>query len=307
MRSGNEPELTLVVLAAGIGSRYGGLKQMDPVGPSGEFIIDYSIFDALRAGFSRVVFVIRRDIEEAFRATIGSRVERHATVSYARQELADLPPGFALPPERKKPWGTGQAVLAAARDVRGPFGVINADDFYGRSSYAVLSRFLRETADDGARYAMVGFILRNTVSDHGHVARGICQVSPAGLLSTVVERTRIEKRGAAARFLDDAGQWQPLTGDELVSMNMWGFKPSLFDVLRREFPAFLQERGADPKAEFFVPTVVNGMIGRGAATTAVLTTPESWCGVTYPEEKECVAKRIRELVASGVYPPRLWA
>lgn len=298
---------TLVILAAGIGSRYGGLKQMEPVGPSGEFILDYSVYDAIRAGFGKVVFVVRRDIEELFKSTMGKRIARHVAVEYVCQELTDLPAGFAAPADRKKPWGTGHALLTAAPAVNEPFGVVNADDFYGRRSYEVLAQFLHRTAAAPDRYCMVGFPLRNTLSAHGSVARGVCAADEQGNLRTVVERTRIEQAGAAARFQDEAGRWQALTGDELVSLNMWGFKPSIFECLRREFTEFLELRGEDLKAEFFIPTVVNTLIVRQQVRTAVLETPETWCGVTYPQEKDVVVQRIRALIAAGVYPANLWA
>ena len=297
---------TLVILAAGIGSRYGGLKQMDPMGPAGEFIIDYSVYDAVRAGFDRIVFLISRRIEADFRSTVGARIAKHASVEYAFQELDGIPPGFAVPPERKKPWGTGHAILSCAGVVHEPFGVVNADDFYGRESYAVLGEFLDRTAGDPAMYAMVGFPLRNTISEYGSVARGICSVRTDGTLESVVERTRIEKTGAGCRYLDERGAWQTLTGEEKVSMNMWGFKPGAFDHLRREFALFMQRSGTDPKAEFFVPTVVNTLMEENRVRTAVLSTSSAWFGVTYSQEKPKVMERIRQLVQAGEYPSPLW-
>ena len=298
---------TLLILAAGIGSRYGGLKQMDPMGPAGEFIIDYSAFDAVRAGFERIVFLISRRIEADFKATVGARIAKHVAVEYAFQELGDIPPGFVVPPERTKPWGTGHAILSCAAAVRGPFGAVNADDFYGRESYAVLARFLDATAEDPALYAMVGFPLRNTISAYGSVARGICTVRADGTLESVVERTKIEKTDTGCRCLDDHGVWQTLTGDEISSMNMWGFKPSVFEHLRREFSAFMHRSGNDLKAEFFVPTVVNTLMEEQRIRTAVLKTTSSWFGVTYPREKPVVVERLRKLVEAGEYPAPLWA
>ncbi len=292
---------TLLVLAAGIGSRYGGLKQMDPVGPSGEFILDYSVYDALRAGFDRVVFVIRREIETDFKTIIGARLEGRVAIDYALQDLHDLPEGFAPPADRRKPWGTGHATLAAAGVVQTPFAVINADDFYGADSYRRLAAFLDDTAAAATRYAMVGFVLRNTLSPHGRVARGVCTVSPEGLLTGVEELTQIVKTPEGAR-----SEKGPLGGSETVSMNCWGFKPSFFEHLRAEFRLFLKAHGADPKAEFFVPTVVNTLIQRGQATCQVLPTDSPWVGVTYPEEKADVVAVIRDLVARGDYPPALW-
>ena len=298
--------LTLVILAAGIGSRYGGLKQIEPVGPSGEIVVDYSVFDALRAGFDRVVFVIRRDIEADFNAAIGSRLGRRARVDYVFQASNDLPPGFTFPADRKKPWGTGQAILACRDAVREPFAAINADDFYGRESFQALAGFLKGVAVHETRYAMVGFVLRHTLSEHGHVARGICRMDDAGFLVSVTETTRIEKSGAGARFAAGDGQWQSLSGDELVSMNMWGFTPALFSPLAAQFRDFLSAAGKDPKAEFYIPTAVDRMIREKAATVRVLPTPEKWFGVTYPADKPGVVAGIRELVAAGAYPERLW-
>lgn len=298
--------MTLVVLAAGIGSRYGGLKQIEAVGPHGAIVIEYSVYDAIRAGFDRVVCVIRRDIEKDFRALVAARFEKHIPVDYVFQDMDDLPAGFPVPPERKKPWGTGHAVLACRDVVRSPFAVINADDFYGRRSYEALGCFLRQVKPDSGDYSMVGFTLRNTLSEHGHVARGVCEVDGRGLLKRVVERTNIEKMGDGARYAETNGGWAALTGDEVVSMNMWGLTPSLFGHLRREFPLFLQQTAGNPKAEFFLPTVVDGLIGAGKATVNVLATPESWFGVTYPQDKAVVVEGIRRLVQQGVYPERLW-
>jgi dTDP-glucose pyrophosphorylase len=291
----------LVVLAAGIGSRYGGLKQMDPVGPSGEFIVDYSIFDARRAGFGRVVFVIRRDIEEAFRATIGARVARHIAVDYAFQEVGDLPTGHAVPPGRVKPWGTGHAVLAAAARVAEPFAVINADDFYGRESYAVLHRFLTATASDPTAFAMVGFTLRGTLSEHGTVARGICRTRADGRLERIEETLNIERRGAAVACPSRA-----LDGGETVSMNMWGFKPSVFPRLRDGFERFLVAAGGDLKAEYYLPTAIQGLMDAGRATVTVLTTSSAWMGVTNREDRTTVVAQITEKIRRGEYPPALW-
>ena len=294
----------LLVLAAGIGSRYGGLKQIDPVGPHGETIIDYSIYDALRAGFGKLVFVIRRDIEAAFKETIGARFERRIPVAYVFQELEHLPPGFSPPPGRKKPWGTGHAILMGAEAIAGPFGVINADDFYGMTSFELLARQLELGTPD---YAMVGFVLRNTLSEHGSVARGLCRAGTDGYLETVTELTKIEPAGAGARYTDAAGQVHPLTGDEIVSMNMWGFMPSLFDHLRREFAAFLRSHPDDEKTEFFIPSAVNDLIHRRQERLKVLRTSDSWFGVTYREDRPRVVENIRRLIARGDYPEKLWA
>lgn len=297
---------TLVVMAAGIGSRYGGLKQIDPVGPAGEIVIDYSIYDAIRAGFERVVFVIRRDIEAPFRAIADAHFAGRIAVDYVFQELNDLPAGFATPPDRKKPWGTGQAILAARAAVRGPFGVINADDFYGRRSFEILAAFLRGADPAATDYALVGFTLRNTLSEHGAVARGVCAVDGAGRLTAIAERLKIEKDGAGARY-EEGGVWHPLTGDEPVSMNMWGFTPRLFESLDSGFRAFLPGAMSNPKSEFLVPTHIGDEVRAGRARVRVLATPEQWFGVTYPEDKPAVAAGIRALIAQGAYPASLWS
>jgi len=293
----------LLVLAAGIGSRYGGLKQIDPVGPNGETIIDYSIYDALRAGFGKLVFVIRRDIETAFRETIGARFESRIPVAYVFQELDKLPPGFSLPPGRKKPWGTGHAILMGDEAIREPFGVINADDFYGMTSFQLLARQLESDTTD---YTMVGFVLRNTLSEFGSVARGLCRANADGFLQTVTELTKIEPDASAARHTDAAGQVHPLTGDEIVSMNMWGFSPSIFEHLRREFAAFLRAHPGDQKTEFFIPSAVNTLINTGRERLKVLRTPDSWFGVTYREDRPRVTASVRRLIEQGRYPEQLW-
>lgn len=298
--------MTLVVLAAGIGSRYGGLKQIEAVGPHGAIVIEYSAYDAIRAGFDSVVCVIRRDIEKDFRSLVSARFEKNIRVDYVFQDMEDLPAGYSLPGDRKKPWGTGHAVMACRDVVKGPFAVINADDFYGRCSYEALGGFLKGVKPDSGNYSMVGFTLRNTLSEHGHVARGVCEVDGQGLMKRVVERTNIEKTDTGARFAEPNGGWTSLTGDEVVSMNMWGLTPSLFAHLNREFPLFLQKNAANPKAEFFLPTVVDGLVGAGKASVRVLSTPEHWFGVTYPQDKAVVVGGIRRLVEQGVYPEKLW-
>ena len=298
--------LTLVVLAAGIGSRYGGLKQIEAVGPAGEIVIEYSVFDALRAGFDRVVCVIRRDIEADFRAIVAARFERHVRVDYVYQDLQDLPAGVRTAPERRKPWGTAHAVRACRDAVREPFAVINADDFYGRCSYASLAGFLNGVAVTDSRYGMVAFTLCNTLSEHGHVARGVCEVDGSGMLRRVVERTRIERTADGIVFTEGTGTRHPLTGNECVSMNMWGLTPALFPALEREFRGFIAHAGLDPKAECYLPAVIDTLVGEGAATVRVLESPEAWFGVTYPQDKGVVVQGIRRLVDAGAYPGRLW-
>lgn len=294
---------TLLVLAAGMGSRYGGLKQMDPVGPQGETIIDYSVFDALRSGFGKLVFVIRRDIEQQFREIVGARFEKRIAVEYVFQELDALPPGYSVPAGRTKPWGTTHAILAAATAVRERFAVINADDFYGAQSYELLSQHLQSASSD---YAMVGFVLRNTLSDFGSVARGVCRVNGDDLLQNVVELTKIERDGTGAKNNGTSGRLNRLTGDETVSMNMWGFGPRVFDQLRENFQVFLDLNSLDAKSECYIPSTVNDLIVTGRARVKVLRTGDSWFGVTYREDRMRVVESIRQLINRGNYPEKLW-
>lgn len=290
---------TLLVLAAGIGNRYGGLKQIDPLGPGGETFIDYSIFDAIRAGFGKVVFVIRRDIEEAFKRAVGRRFESKLAVEYVFQEIDALPDGFSAPAGRTKPWGTGHAILMGESAIQEPFGMINGDDFYGPNSFKVLGEFLTNQGAVVAsrqELAMVGFRLRNTLSEHGSVSRGVCNAGPDGYLREVVEHTEIFKKDMGGRF----------KGEEIVSMNMWGFTPSIFRHLRSQFEAFLAERGGDLKAEFFIPSVVTELIRSGREKVRVLQTPDSCFGVTYKEDRPSVIANIRKLAQQSVYPERLW-
>jgi UTP-glucose-1-phosphate uridylyltransferase len=294
---------TLLVLAAGMGSRYGGLKQIDPIGPAGEAIMDYSIYDALRAGFGKVVFVIRKDIDSAFRDAVGARFEKHIAVEYVFQELHDLPSGFAVPVGRTKPWGTAHAVLMAADVVKESFVTINADDFYGADSYRALARHFQTGTTD---HAMVGFALRNTLSEFGTVARGICQVDREGLLEQVVELTSIESDGARVRNTDEAGRTTVLSGDEVVSMNMWGFNVGIFEQLRAQFREFLGLNISDLRSESYLPGAVNELILAGQARVKVLRTQDSWAGVTYRVDRPGVVKSISRLIQRGDYPARLW-
>jgi len=295
--------LTLVVLAAGMGSRFGGLKQIVAVGPGGETIIDYSVHDAMRAGFDRLVFVIRHDIEAQFREIIGWRFEKRIAVEYVFQKLDGLPAGFQLPPGRKKPWGTGHAVLTAADVVREPFAAINGDDFYGAGSYQALAAHLREK---NPGHAMVGFVLQNTLSEFGSVSRGVCEVTSGGFLKSVTELTKIERTpDGAVRNVDSSGAIQALSGREIVSMNMWGFAPSIFDHLRAQFAAFLRRTGPDEKSEFYIPAVVNQLVSGGSEKLKVLRSPDAWFGITYREDGERTAAAIRQLIAQGRYPEKL--
>lgn len=301
-------EPTLLIMAAGIGSRFGGLKQTAAIGPSGEMVLDYTVFDALKAGFGRVVFVIRREIEHDFRERVGRRIESRADTAYAFQELDSfLPEGFFPPPERAKPWGTGHAVLCARNVVDAPFAVVNADDFYGASAFEVLAGHLREARDSGGPldFCMAGYVLENTLSDHGHVSRGICRVSEDGCLSGIRELTKVRRDGDAVVFSED-GKWAGIPPDSLVSLNTWGFTPGLFPELGRRFERFLKERSA-PKAEYFLPSVVDELIREGKARVRVLRTSERWFGVTYREDLPVIREAVRSLVDRGVYPARLWS
>jgi NDP-sugar pyrophosphorylase family protein len=287
-----------------MGSRYGGLKQIDPVGPAGETIIDYSIYDALRAGFGKLVFIIRKDIEEAFRETVGARFEKRVPVEYVFQSLEDIPSRFSVPAGRTKPWGTTQAILLAESAIHEPFAAINADDFYGAESYRELAGHLTSGSQD---YAMVGFILRNTLSDFGSVARGICQVSADGYLESIVEMTKIERDGDGGRNTDAAGKVTKLSGDESVSMNYWGFSPRVFDQLRENFEKFLEQNAADLKAECYIPNTVGELVKAGKTRVKVLHSQDSWFGVTYREDRPRVIESVRRLIANGQYPERLWS
>jgi len=295
---------TLLVLAAGMGSRYGGLKQIDPVGPNGETIIDYSIYDALRAGFGKLVFVIRHDIEGPFKEIVGARFEKQASVEYVFQELDKLPPGVSVPSGRTKPWGTTQAILVAEDAVHEPFAAINADDFYGANSFRVLAEYLKSGSTD---YSMVGFILRNTLSEFGSVARGACRLGNDGYLQSVKELTKIEKDGSGAKYTDADGIIHRLGGNEIVSMNMWGFTPAIFLQLRDNFTVFLQKSGHEEKSECYIPTTVNTLVSAGKAKCKVLRTTDSWFGVTYREDRPRVVESVRALVSRGEYPEKLWA
>jgi len=294
---------TLLVLAAGMGSRYGGLKQIDPVGPAGETIIDYSIFDAMRSGFGKLVFVIRKDIEQQFRDIIGARFEKRIAVEYAYQELDTLPTGYSVPAGRTKPWGTTHAILMAESVIREPFAAINADDFYGQQAYQLIAQHLTSGTADSA---MVGFILRNTLSRFGSVARGVCRVDGSNQLTSVVEMMKIEPDGSGAKNTDASGQITPLTGDEAVSMNFWGFTPAVFPQLRTQFDAFLKKSGQEQKSECYIPSTVNDLVHAAQARVQVLRTSDSWFGVTYREDRPQVVESIRQLIAQGKYPEKLW-
>lgn len=304
----NKP--VLVIMAAGMGSRYGGLKQIDPVDSEGHIIMDFSMFDAKRAGFEKVIFIIKKENEADFKEAVGNRMAEQMEVAYVYQDLHNIPEGFEVPEGRVKPWGTAHAVLSAIDEIDGPFAVINADDYYGRDAFQVIYDYLATHEDDDKyRYTMVGYKLENTVTDNGHVARGVCDTNEAGELVRITERTRIEKRnGGIAYSEDDGASWTELPGDTLVSMNMWGFTRSILDEIKAGFPAFL-EKGlvSNPmKCEYFLPAVVSTLLEEGRATVAVLASADKWYGVTYKEDKPVVVQAIKKMKAEGRYPEKLW-
>ena len=299
-------EPTLVIMAAGMGSRFGGLKQMTPVDEEGHFIIDFSLYDAYQAGFRRVAFIIKREIEQTFRETIGARMEKFFHVDYVYQELDRLPEGFAVPEGRRKPWGTAHAVACCRGVVEGPFAVINSDDFYGRGAYEAIYRFLTENKAPH-HYAMLGYQLRNTVTEFGSVARGVCHVQD-GMLLDITERTKIFKRGQDAAYTEDGETFVPLSGDTQVSMNFWGFTPEILDEIWDAFPAFLAENlPVNPeKCEFYLPTFVGSRLAEKKVSVRVLPCMETWHGVTYKEDLDSVKAAIGQLKREGKYPARLW-
>jgi NDP-sugar pyrophosphorylase family protein len=291
-----------------MGSRYGGLKQLEPVGPSGEKLMDYSLFDARRAGVERVVFVIRKEFEQFFHEQVGARFAQWMDVGYAFQEIDLLPKGNIPPMGRTKPWGTGHAVLAAKNVIKNPFIVINADDFYGRGAFSAIADWISKPTSPGPeQYAMVAYQLANTLSQNGKVARGVCQVGGNGLLGEIEEHTALEFYDGGIRNTQPDGSTIEFGGDEPVSMNLWGFRPSLFAHLESLFGNFMKEHGSGLKSEFYLPVAIDAMMRDGRATVQVLTTPGRWFGITYPEDKGFVALRVHELVASGEYPSSLWS
>ena len=297
---------TLLVLAAGMGSRYGSLKQLDGIGPNGETIMDYSIYDALRAGFGKVVFVIRHSFEDEFRNQIVSKYENHIPVEVVFQDVTCVPAGIPYDKERVKPWGTNHAVQMAKDVINEPFAVINSDDFYGRESYALLADFLQRVEGQKGKYCMIGYHIENTLSESGSVNRGICQVDEHNLLTNVVERINIESRGGVVQFPTADGQYENIEAGALVSMNMWGFTPDYFDHSERMFVDFLKQHGMEPKSEIYIPTVVNQLIVEGKAQCEVIDTPSKWFGVTYAEDRPQVVLSVNKLVREGIYPQKLW-
>ena len=304
----NKP--VLVIMAAGMGSRYGGLKQIDPVDKEGHIIMDFSIYDAKRAGFEKVVFIIKKENEADFKETIGRRIEKVMDTAYAFQELENIPEGFEVPEGRVKPWGTAHAVLSAISEIDGPFAVINADDYYGRHAFQTIYDYLTTHEDnDKYRYTMVGYRLKNTVTDNGHVARGVCGLNADNELVSVTERTRIEKRdGGIAYSEDDGATWNEIDGDTLVSMNMWGFTRSILDEIQAGFPAFLEKglKENPMKCEYFLPAVVSSLLEEGCAAVKVLESEDKWYGVTYKEDKPVVVAAVQSLKDEGLYPQKLW-
>jgi len=297
---------TLLVMAAGMGSRYGGLKQIEPVGPNGEMIIDYSIYDAVRAGFDKVVFVVREDIRAEFEDVVGRRYQGTVPVAYVCQDLTDLPKGFTVPVGREKPWGTGQAILAAREVINEPFAVINADDYYGQAAYGLLHGHLRTVQDTGCSdYTMVGYSLGKTLSEHGAVSRGICTCDDDGYVSGVSECHGITRDGLDARYVDGDGSETAFSGAALASMNFWGFMPSIFQNLEAEFEAFLSAHGDGLKSEYLIPEVVGTLIKRGVARLKMLESPDTWFGITFREDKPQVSENICRLVEAGHYPQNL--
>ncbi|MBN1107972.1 MAG: NTP transferase domain-containing protein [Bacteroidales bacterium] len=296
---------TLLVLAAGMGSRYGGNKQLDEVGPAGETIIDYSIYDAIRAGFGKIVFVIRRDIEDQVKQRFVEKLKNRIEVDYIFQEITNLPEGVKVAPDRAKPWGTSHAILVTRDKIREPFGVINSDDYYGMESYKILHDFLVNDQDQNT-YSIIGYKLGNTLSDHGHVNRGVCRVNEKGLLENIVETRQIEKTDRGARVVAENGSIQEFTGNEVVSMNLFGFKPSCYDFLGEEFRNFINEKGMDLKSELDIPTSLDKFVKNGSIKIKVLMSNERWFGVTYREDKPFVVDNIRKMIRDGKYPPRIY-
>ena len=299
---------TLLILAAGMGSRYGGLKQMDQVGPSGEAIIDYSIYDAIRAGFEKVTFIIRKNIEKEFREVFESKLKGAIETEFIFQELEMVPEGISFSSERVKPWGTAHAVWVAKDYIREPFVVINADDYYGAGSYQTIADYLmQDNIVNSSKYGMVGYQVQHTLSDFGSVTRGVCEASDDDFMKAVVERTEIVREGQQIYYIDKEEGKVSLSGDELVSMNFWGFTPSIFDHFEKAFTEFINENAGKQKKELYIPKVVNDLVAREIASVKILPSRDQWFGVTYREDKPVAVEHIRKLVEQGVYPDNLWS
>lgn len=298
---------TVVVLAAGMGSRYGGLKQMTPVGPSGEFLLDYAVYDAVKAGFNRVVFVIRKDMAEQFDATVGGRINSVLPVEYVFQSVMQVPEGLFVPTSRQKPWGTGHALLAARSAVHTPFSVINADDYYGPSAFEISSRFFDETVDSPNLYGMVSYKLMDTLPIAGNVSRGVCQVSKDGFLERVIERNKVSRSEGQVLVSHHEGSPTFLSGNEMCSMNMWAFKPSLFEFLEKWFREFMDKNGMSKDAEYYLVDVIDRLIRDRIARVKVAKSKDAWFGVTNPEDLQIVQQKIGYLIDQGIYPAKLWS
>ncbi len=303
-------EPTLIIMAAGMGSRYGGLKQMDPITDKGEIILDFSLYDAMLAGFKRVIFVIKEEMEADFRELIDGKAGKYMETEYAFQKLSDLPAGFQIPEERKKPWGTAHAVLSCRHMIDGPFAVINADDYYGPGSFQSIYDFLiNQDEKEEYSYCMAGFKLENTITENGHVARGVCDISEDGTLTSVTERTKIMRRPEGIAYTEDDGQtWNVIPGDKTVSMNFWGYTKTMMKEMEERFPAFLEKTLKENplKGEFYLPIVTDELIQEGKATVKVLSSHDKWYGVTYREDKEMVMSALQSMKDKGMYPDKLW-
>lgn len=296
---------TLVILAAGMGSRYGGLKQIDGIGPHGEALIEYSVYDAIRAGFGKIVFVIRENISEVFKENVGDKLSKHIPVDYVYQEIDSPVDGISSFPDREKPWGTAHAVLVAKNHIKEPFAVINADDYYGHLSFEEMSKFLINECDE-ENYSMIGYDLLQTLSEHGTVSRGVCNMNSNLMLTEVIERTSVGYRDNRVYF-EEEGKLVPLENNTLVSMNFWGFHPSVFNHIESQFVTFVKENSTNPRAEFFIPLVINSLINTGKAKVKVIPNKEKWYGVTYKEDKPIVQEAFAQLTKQGVYKAPLWA
>lgn len=298
---------TLLILAAGIGSRYGGMKQIDQVGPSGEAIIDYSLYDAIRAGFGKIVFVIRRDIENDVREFLENKLTEKVKVEFVHQELDMIPEGLTYPLERIKPWGTAHAIWVAEKAIKEPFVAINADDFYGRGSFIMMAEYLVSNSDiNSTNFCMIGYQIQRTLSEFGSVSRGICEADKQSLLKAVVERTEIFRKNGKIVFRDENSNEVPISGDTLVSMNIWGFTPVIFKYIEQQFSGFIRKNISNIKAELYIPKIVNELIKSGKANVKILPATDKWFGVTYREDKPLAVENIRELIKQGVYPDNLW-
>ncbi len=299
--------MTLVILAAGMGSRYGGIKQIDPITENGEFIIDFTVYDAIQAGFDKVVIVIKEENLELFKSTVGARIEGHINVEYAFQRSDDLPEGYTIPEGRIKPWGTGQAVLSARHLVNDSFAVVNADDFYGRDAFLKLAKHFSSvnTSDDTAHFCIVGYVLEDTLTENGSVSRGQCEINSEGYLTGITERTKIVRGDGVAMF-EENGEWTDIPLDTVVSMNCFGLTPAAFSHFEQDFVRFMAEKGTELKSEFYLPSAVFSMIEDKSADVKVLNTDAAWFGVTYHEDKPRVIEAIRDLIDAGVYPKSLW-